>query len=128
MLPDLAVTVSPATHVVELQNRTLTVSATGAMLCLGGGDFGLQPDTCADLTTGPGILTYSDNAETAVYAVLTSVDVSVSFPPAGDAGPACFNEPVAAVGPLVVWWCENQFPALIQFDVANGPRLEVAIG
>ena len=128
LLPDLSVTTSPETHVIELQNRTLTVAAAGSMLCIGGGDFGLQPDACADLGTGSGIVTYSDNAETPVHAVLTSSDVSVVFVAPGGVELSCFNEPISSIGPLVLWWCENTFAPVIRIAVANGPQLEVAIG
>lgn len=128
LLPDLSVTTSSATHVVELQNRTLTVSATGSMLCVGGGDLGLQPDTCADVTAGPGLLTYTDDADTPVFAVLTADEVSVDFPATNGVELVCFNEPISSVGPLVLRWCENDLPAVIRFVVANGPPLEVAFG
>jgi hypothetical protein len=128
LLPDLSVVTLSASHVVELQNRTLTVSVEGSTLCVGGGDFGLQPDTCGDLTAGLGVLTYSDNAETRVYAVLTSDTVSVSFlSSAGDELP-CYREPISAIGALALSWCENEFAPLIRFDVAAGTRLEVVVG
>jgi len=98
------------------------------MLCLGGGELGLEPDTCADLTSAPGILTYTDNGETRVSAWLTAGDVSVVFLSASGVELSCYNEPISAIGPLVLSWCENEFAPVVRFEVANGPRLEIVIG
>jgi hypothetical protein len=128
LLPDLTTTTSSATHVIELQNRTLSVSVVGSTVCLGGGELGLQPDACADLTSGPGLLTYTDDADVGLYAVLTTINVSVAFVSASGVELSCYNEPISAIGPLVVSWCENEFAPVIRFEVANGPQLETTIG
>ena len=127
LLPDLAPATTSATYVVELRLRTLEVTVDGTTLCLGGGDAGLQPDTCADVADGRGVLVYSDDGATRVYAVLTTDQVAVVFERLGG-GLTCFSEPVSGVEPLVVWWCEDQFPPLIRFELASGPRYQVTIG
>lgn len=127
LLPPLEPDVASATHVVELRLRTLEVSVDGGTICLGGGDAGLEPETCAALSDRPGVLTYADKADTGVDAVLTSDQVAVVFERTGG-GLTCFNEPVSSVGPLVLWWCEGQFAPLIRFELASGPRYEVTVG
>ena len=127
LLPDLSPATTAATYVVELRLRTLEVTAEGTTLCLGGGDAGLQPDTCTDLADGRGVLAYSDDAATRVYAVLTTDQVAVVFERPGG-GLTCFSEPVSGIAPLVVWWCEDQFPPLIRFELASGRRYQVTVG
>jgi hypothetical protein len=127
LLPPLVPSASSGTHVVELQLRTLEVTADGGELCISGGDAGTEPDSCAATADGPGVVVYSDNADTRVYAVLTSDEVSVVFERAGG-GLTCFNETVSSVGPLVLWWCEGQYPPAIIFELASGPRYAVTVG
>ena len=128
LLPDLTADEPAGSHVIELQNRTLSVTFDGAILCLGGGDLGLQPDSCAAVDAGLGVLTYSDDADTRVYAVLVSTDVAVIFVSGNGDEMPCYTEPVTDIGPMAVWWCENEFAPIIRFELASGPRLEVTIG
>jgi hypothetical protein len=127
LLPPLVPTVSSATHVVELQLRTLEVNADGGNVCISGGDAAPEPDSCVAVAERPGVVAYSDNADTRVYAVLTSDAVAVVFERVGG-GLTCFNEPVSSVGPLVLWWCEGQYPPAIIFELASGPRYAVTVG
>lgn len=128
LLPPLTATSASANHVIELRLRTLTVRVDGTQLCLGGGEGSGTPDSCADLTSRPAVLVYSDRAATPVYAVLTDSQVAVTFLGASGASLDCFGESVSRIGPLMVWWCEEQFAPTLRFELASGPRYEVVIG